>query len=48
VDDLEVLYERCKKAGVKINLEPKFISELKKRVMLIVDPNGVEIEIIQA
>jgi lactoylglutathione lyase len=47
VDDLNGLYERCKQAGVKINLEPKYIQELKKKVMLIVDPNGVEIETIQ-
>jgi lactoylglutathione lyase len=48
VDNLEILYERCKKTGVKINLEPKFIPEIKKKIMLIVDPNGVEVEIIQA
>jgi lactoylglutathione lyase len=48
VDDLDVLCESCKKAGVKINLEPKFIPEINKKVMLIVDPNGVEIETIQA
>jgi lactoylglutathione lyase len=48
VDDLEILYEKCKKAGVKINLEPKYIPQIKKKIMLIVDPNGVEIETIQA
>jgi lactoylglutathione lyase len=48
VDDLEALHERCKKAGIKINLAPKFIPEIKKTVMLIADPNGVEIETIQA
>jgi lactoylglutathione lyase len=47
VDDLGELYERCRQAGVKINLEPKYIEEIKKKVMLIVDPNGVEIETIQ-
>jgi lactoylglutathione lyase len=46
-DDLDGLYGRCKQAGVKINLEPKYIPEIQKKVMLIVDPNGVEIEIIQ-
>ena len=48
VDNLNELYENCKKAGVKINLEPKYIPEIKKTIMLIVDPNGVEIETIQA
>lgn len=48
VDDLNELYKNCKDAGVKINLEPKYIPEIKKTVMLIVDPNGVEIETIQA
>lgn len=47
-DDLDGLYGRCKQAGVKINLAPEYIQGIKKRVMLIVDPSGVEIEIIQA
>jgi lactoylglutathione lyase len=47
VDDLDGLYERCTQAGVKINLAPKYIEGIKKKVMLIVDPNGVEIEAIQ-
>jgi lactoylglutathione lyase len=48
VDNLEELHQRVKESGVKINLEPKYIPEIKKTVMLIVDPNGVEIEAIQA
>jgi catechol 2,3-dioxygenase-like lactoylglutathione lyase family enzyme len=48
VDDLEAFYERCKKAKVKINLGPKLIPEINKKIMLIVDPNGVEIELMQA
>ena len=48
VDDLDGLYKKCKDAGIKINLAPKYIPEIKKTVMLIVDPNGVEIEAIQA
>lgn len=48
VDDINEAYERCKKAGYGINLEPTAIEQLGGRVvMLIVDPNGVEIEIIQ-
>ncbi|MDR1418752.1 MAG: VOC family protein [Treponema sp.] len=47
VDDLDGLYERCKQAGVRINLEPEYIPGIKKKVMLIVDPDGVEIEAIQ-
>ena len=47
VDDLNELCRNCKETGVKINLEPKFIPEIKKTIMLIVDPNGVEIEAIQ-
>jgi catechol 2,3-dioxygenase-like lactoylglutathione lyase family enzyme len=48
VDNLDELYQRCREKKVKINLDPKFIPEIKKTVMLIVDPNGVEVETIQA
>jgi len=48
VDDLNELYKNCKIAEVKINLEPKYIPQIKKTIMLIVDPNGVEIELMQA
>jgi lactoylglutathione lyase len=48
VDNLEELYQRCRKENIKINLEPKFIPEISKKIMLIADPNGVEIELIQA
>jgi lactoylglutathione lyase len=48
VDNLDDLYQHLIKEGSKINLEPKYIDQIKKKIMLIVDPNGVEIEIIQA
>jgi len=48
VDDLNELCKNCKEGGVKINLEPKYIPEIRKTIMLIVDPNGVEIETMQA
>jgi catechol 2,3-dioxygenase-like lactoylglutathione lyase family enzyme len=48
VDDLDAFYERCQKDGIKINLVPTHIPQIAKKVMLIADPNGVEIELIQA
>ncbi len=49
VDDLQEVKTRCKRTGYCINLEPTEIPQLNgQTVMLIVDPNGVEIEIIQA
>ena len=47
VDHLETIHSRCQ-GNVKINLQPTFIPQLGKTVMLIQDPNGVEIEVIQA
>lgn len=48
VDDIEEVYNRCQQAGYGINLKPTAIEKLNgKVIMLIVDPNGVEIEIIQ-
>jgi lactoylglutathione lyase len=47
VDDLEELHRRCQEAKVRINLAPAFIPAINKKVMLLSDPNGVEIEAIQ-
>ena len=48
VDDIEEAYKRCQQAGYGINLEPTAIEKLNgQTIMLVVDPNGVEIEIIQ-
>jgi lactoylglutathione lyase len=48
VDDLESFCQRCQKNNIKINLQPSFITQISKKIMLIVDPNGIEIELIQA
>ncbi|MBQ9065362.1 MAG: VOC family protein [Blautia sp.] len=48
VDDLGAFHDACVKAGYGINMEPEFVEGLGKTVMLIKDPNGVEIELIQA
>ena len=49
VDDIEEAYSRCQQAGYGINLKPAAIEKLNGQViMLIVDPNGVELEIMQA
>lgn len=48
VDDLEEYRKACEAAGYGINLMPTYISQINKTVMLIKDPNGVEIELIQA
>lgn len=47
-DDLEELRIRCENAGYGFNLPPTFIPQIQKTVMLVRDPNGVEIELIQA
>ncbi len=46
-DDLQEIKARCEKEGYGINLQPAYIAEIDKTIMLITDPNGVEIEIIQ-
>ncbi len=47
-DDLQEVRRRCEIEGFGINLQPSYIAPIDKTVMLVVDPNGVEIEIIQA
>ena len=47
-DNLEEIRESCLAAGGKINMEPTFLPQLGSTVMLIGDPNGVEIELILA
>jgi lactoylglutathione lyase len=47
VDDLDEFADRFRKAGVKIRLQPVYVENLKCRVMLIEDPNGVELELVQ-
>jgi lactoylglutathione lyase len=47
VDDLDELEGRCRKAGVKIRLQPVYVEKLRCRTMLVEDPNGVELEFVQ-
>ncbi len=48
VDDIEEAYRLCREAGCPINLKPTKIKLLNDmQIMLIVDPNGVEVEMIQ-
>ena len=48
VDDIKEAQRRCEQAGYGINLPPTAIPQLGGQVvMLIVDPNGVEVEIMQ-
>lgn len=46
-DSLKELAEICRKNGVFVRKEPGYVEKLKCDTMLITDPNGVEIEIIQ-
>lgn len=46
-DDMKEIEKRCKEFGCGINMEPTYISQLGVTAMLIKDPNGVEIEIIE-
>ena len=48
VDDFEECRRRCEQAGYGINMYPEYIEQIGQTVMLIRDPNGVEIEMIQA
>lgn len=46
-DDLNQIFQDCKNHQVFIRKEPSYVEKLSCSTMLIVDPNGVEIEIIQ-
>ena len=46
-DNLQEAYRRCVEAGYGINLKPTFIPQIGKDIILVKDPNGVEIEIVQ-
>lgn len=46
-DDLNSVNARISKGGYQVNLPPTYIPQLDKTVMLVVHPNGVEIELIQ-
>lgn len=46
-DDIQDIYNRCMAAGVEILMKPVWVNNLKWTGMLIRDPNGVEIEIVE-
>ena len=46
-DDLNQVYQDCLEHQVFIRKEPSYIEKLSCSTMLSVDPNGVELEIIQ-
>lgn len=47
VDQLEELNQICREKGVFVRKAPSYVEKLDCQTMLIIDPNGVEIEIIQ-
>jgi len=47
VESLDEIKERCDKWGAKINLEKDYNKFLKCNVMLVNDPNDVEIEFVE-
>lgn len=46
-DGLEEIYDLCRRKGVFVRKTPSYVEKLSAHTMLIADPNGVEIEIIQ-
>ena len=46
-DDINQVYQDCLAHQVFIRKEPSYVEKLSCSTMLIVDPNGVELEIIQ-
>lgn len=46
-DNLEEVYDRCREYGVFVRKTPSYVEKLSAHTMLITDPSGVEIEIIQ-
>ena len=46
-DNINLIYEACRKNNVSVRKKPSYIDALKCVTMLITDPNNVEIEIIQ-
>ena len=46
-DDLDEIFDACKKFGATVTKEPGYIEKLECDNMLILDPNGVEVEIIK-
>lgn len=46
-DNLDQVYQDCKEHQVFVRKAPSYVEKLSCSTMLIVDPNGVELEIIQ-
>ena len=46
-DSLAALHTRCMECGVKVTKAPSYVEKLGCSTMLIQDPNGVEIELIE-
>ena len=46
-DDLAELESICREKGILIRKTPSYVEKLSCSTMLVVDPNGVEIEIIE-
>lgn len=46
-DNLEECYQICQEHGAFVRKTPSYVEKLGCSTMLVVDPNGVEIEIIQ-
>ncbi len=46
-DELDGLYQLCTGMGIPVRKAPSYVEKLGCSTMLITDPNGVELEIIQ-
>ena len=46
-DQLDKVYNTCRNKGVSMRKSPSYVEQLGCSTMLVTDPNGVEIEIIQ-
>lgn len=46
-DDLEAVYQACLAHGIQITQAPGYVEKLQFSNILLIDPNGVELEIIQ-
>ena len=45
VDSVDEAKAICDKMGYKINMQPTFVEKIQCKIMMIEDPNGVEIEV---
>jgi lactoylglutathione lyase len=47
IDDIDEFVERCLRFGAKMKTTPRYVDKLGCKAMLLEDPNGVELEIMQ-